>query len=1014
MRRRLLVSAVAVAAALIAPSAALASLDPPVLDAPASPTASSPVTLNWGDVAGETGFRVYRADSDCLTNVTDITALASGDLGTGVLTFPDASPAEGTRCYFVRALAGVTVGPDSNHVLVTYDTVAPTTPVAPGGVSPAAAPPTISIPTTLDAFAPGGSSGVRYYDVYRDGAKVNLAPILEMGNGPYTWTDDGIHSSSPVTASGSFSYRVLAVDAVGHSSALSPAKVIQVDADAPTPPGTPTGSTPVSSAPTITFIPSTDGGGVGVDHYDVYRNGSLTPTGPPVAAGGPYVWTDTGAVASGTYSYTVVAVDNVGNSSLPSPAGVITLDADAPVTPVAPTGATPVASAPSITIIPTSDPSVGGVSTGIDHYDVYRNGSLTPTGPQVPSGGPYSWTDTGAVASGTYSYTVVAVDNVGNASAHSPAHAIVYDVTPPSTPGTPSGLSPVASAPTISFAPSTDANSGVDHYDVYRNGSPTPTGPPVPGTGPFTWSDTATVASGPYSYTVVAVDAVGNPSAHSAAGTIVVDTTLSAPTSVTALATPTTQRPQFSWVAPAAPKFLVDHYKIYRDTVFLADVPSGTVFTDNSVVSPSLPDHTYTYQVRAADLGETKTGVFSAPVSITYDTTPPSAPSAVAATAALDGSIGITWNASSDGTGSGIARYVVRRSLSSTAPVTIADGDATCSGLVSSCQDATTLSGKLYSYAVFAVDAVGISSPAGVALGVTARDQLPPSVPTGLRATPGDASIALQWDAAGAEDDVAGYVLVAKPGSSAPVNEADGTRVCTAIIAGSTTCSATGLTNGATYTFGLFALDEALNRSQPAIVSAAPNGKVPDTKAPAAVSGLKAKVSGHTVTLTWKNPGADFDHVVVTADTRKPASAKAATRVYSGSGTKATAKLASGQSRWFAVVAYDAAGNASAPASVRASVASASPFGPPPHAKVHGNVHLSWPVVKGAKYYNVQIYAGKKRVLVSWPGGRGLVLPKAKLKRGKTYTWYVWPGLGAKAKAHYGKLIGKSTFTFAG
>ena len=304
-------------------------------------------------------------------------------------------------------------------------------------------------------------------------------------------------------------------------------------------------------------------------------------------------------------------------------------------------------------------------------------------------------------------------------------------------------------------------------------------------------------------------------------------------------------------------------------------MPSGTVFTDNAAVSPSLPDGTYTYQVRAADLGEANTGIVSAPVSITYDTTAPSAPSGVAATAALDGSIGITWNASSDGTGSGIARYVVRRSLSSTAAGDDRRRRRDLLGPRDFVQDATTLTGKLYSYAVFAVDAVGISSSAGVALGVTARDQLPPSVPTGLRATPGDASVALQWDAAGAEDDVAGYVLVAKPGSSAPVDEADGTRVCTAIIAGSTTCSATGLTNGATYTFGLFALDEALNRSQPAVVSAAPNGKVTDAKAPAAVTGLKAKVSGHTVTLTWKNPGRpDFDHVEITADERKPAAAQ--------------------------------------------------------------------------------------------------------------------------------------------
>jgi hypothetical protein len=298
---------------------------------------------------------------------------------------------------------------------------------------------------------------------------------------------------------------------------------------------------------------------------------------------------------------------------------------------------------------------------------------------------------------------------------------------------------------------------------------------------------------------------------------------------------------------------------------------------------------------------------------------------------------------------------------------------------------------------------------------VTARDQLAPVAPKGLSATPADASVALKWAAAGPEDDVAGYVLVAKQGPQAPANETDGTRVCAAILATSTNCTATGLTNGATYTFGLFALDEALNRSLPAVVSSVPNGKVTDATAPAAVSKLKAKVSGHTVTLTWKNPADhDFDHVEITAGTRKPAALKASKRVYSGKGTKATTRLAAGQSRWFVVVAYDAVGNASAPASVHVTIPAQSEFGPAPRAKVHGRVKLSWPVAKGAKYYNVQVYAGKKRILVSWPAGRALQLPRAKLKRGTTYTWYVWPGIGAKAKARYGKLIGKNAFTFTG
>ena len=357
----------------------------------------------------------------------------------------------------------------------------------------------------------------------------------------------------------------------------------------------------------------------------------------------------------------------------------------------------------------------------------------------------------------------------------------------------------------------------------------------------------------------------------------------------------------------------------------------------------------------------------------------------------------------------------MRRSQSASAPVSAADGDATCQGLFTSCADATTLNGKLYSYSVFAVDAVGNTSVAGSSAAVTARDQLAPGGSQGSRGHAGRRQRRPALERRGADDDVAGYVLVAKQGTAAPASEADGTRVCTAIVAGSTACSATGLTNGATYTFGLFALDEALNRSQAAVVSAAPNGKVTDAKAPAAVTGLKAKVAGTKVTLTWKNPSdRDFDHVVITASERKPSARAATKRVYSGKGTKATTKVAAGQVRWFTVIAYDAVGNASPAATVRVKPAAPSSFGPEPRAKVRGKVRLSWPVAKGAKYYNVQVFAGKKRVLVSWPAGRALQLPKGKLKRGTTYTWYVWPGLGAKSKAHYGKLIGKNTFTFAG
>ena len=1344
MRTRLLAAVAVLAAALLMPSAALAVVDAPTDVASPSPTATSPVTVTWTDVAAADGYRVFRANADCTTGLTTISDLAGGDVLPGVETFADSSPVTGTHCYFVRAVVGIEESPDSNHVLVTYDldlpsgsvtspvdgaflstqpgplvvtsadasdatsgvqsvqffaspaglnsflpigttgsgptysvswapadgtydlyatitdnvnrsidtatvlgvvvdgtlpatpaaptgatpvkvapsitftpttdplangvasgidhydvyrdglkvnvsaipaggpyawsdvagqstspaagshnyvytvvavdksgnqsaqsagrsilmdTAAPTTPAAPTGATPVNVAPTITVTTTTD---PGGAvaSGVDHYDVYRDGSKVNVSAI--PAGGPYAWNDVAGQSTSPASGSHSYAYTVVAIDAATNQSAPSPARTILMDTVAPATPAAPTGATPVNAGPTITVTTTTDPGGVvasGVDHYDVYRDGTKV-NASAIPAGGPYVWSDVvgqstnPASGSHSYSYTVFAIDAAGNQSASSPARVILMDSAAPTTPAAPAGATPVNVAPTITVATTTDPG-GGLASGVDHYDVYRDGSKVNVS-AIPAGGPYVWSDVagqstspasgshnysyaviavdvagnqsaqsparvilmdtavpttptaptgatpvnvgptivvtattdpgGAVASGvdhydvyrdgvkvnvsaipevgphgwsdvagqstspasgshSYSYTVVAIDAAGNASAQSAARVILMDSAAPTTPAAPTGLSPVSAAPTITVTTTTDPGgglaSGVDHYDVYRDGSKVNVSA-IPAGGPYAWSDVAGQSSTPasgahaYLYTVVAVDAAGNPSAQSPSHTIVLDPgAVSAPTSVTAVATPTSQAPQVSWGAPTGALFTVHHYNVYRDG---AGTPVGvvigaTTFTDTT---PNLLDGSYTYQVVAA-AGDGTTGVASGAVTVVLDTHAPAAPGSVIANAALDGSIGITWAAPSDGSGSGVARYVVRRSLSSSPPASAADGDATCQVTSTSCTDATTLNGKLYTYSVFAIDRAGNTSLAGASSAVTARDQLGPVQPSGLAATPGDASVALRWTAAGADDDVAGYVLVAKPGSQAPTSDTDGTRVCAAIVATSTACTATGLTNGATYTFGLFALDEALNRSQPATVSAAPNGKVSDTKAPAAITKLKAKVSGHKVTLTWANPGdKDFDHVEITAGARKPAALKASKRVYSGKGTKTGITLAPGQSRWFVVVAYDAVGNASPPASVHVSIAPASLFGPAPRAKVHGKVRLSWPVAKGARYYNVQLYAGKKRIFVSWPNGRGLQVPRAKLKRGTKYTWYVWPGLGAKAKARYGKLLGKSTFTFAG
>ncbi len=70
-----------------------------------------------------------------------------------------------------------------------------------------------------------------------------------------------------------------------------------------------------------------------------------------------------------------------------------------------------------------------------------------------------------------------------------------------------------------------------------------------------------------------------------------------------------------------------------------------------------------------------------------------------------------------------------------------------------------------------------------------------------------------------------------------------------------------------------------------------------------------------------------------------------------------------------------------------------------------------------ARFYNVQVYRGGRKVLTVWPtrtrfgmrrtwtfGGRAF-----KLKPG-VYTWYVWPAFGRFTNPRYGTMLGQNSF----
>jgi hypothetical protein len=77
---------------------------------------------------------------------------------------------------------------------------------------------------------------------------------------------------------------------------------------------------------------------------------------------------------------------------------------------------------------------------------------------------------------------------------------------------------------------------------------------------------------------------------------------------------------------------------------------------------------------------------------------------------------------------------------------------------------------------------------------------------------------------------------------------------------------------------------------------------------------------------------------------------------------------------------------------------------------------LLWQRVGKARYYNVQLFRGSKRVLAVWPGTHQFGVPKAWKWNGHRqrlvpglYRWYVWAGFGQRSLAQY-RVVGSAQF----
>jgi chitodextrinase len=543
-----------------------------------------------------------------------------------------------------------------------------TPPSAPTGLTGVAASGT---EIDLDWTASDDDVGVAGYRIIRDGTPLADAPGT-------TYADTTTQPGETHT------YEVRAFDAAGNlSDASNSVTVSSADTVPPTAPAS-LAATPASATRVdLSWTAATDN--VGVDHYQIIRNGTAIAD----TAGAGTTYSDTTVVGTTTYTYTVRAVDAAGNVSAPSPPAVVTTPDGTP--PTAPTALTATAAASPVRVNLAWNASTDNV--GVHHYQIIRNGSAIAD----TAGAGTTYTDTTVAGSTTYTYTVKAVDAAGNVSAASaPATVTTGDATPPTAPGSLTATAASATRVNLSWTASTD-NVGVHHYQIIRNGTAIAN---TTGAG-TSYSDTTVVGATTYTYTVKAVDASGNisPASNSATVTTPDVTPPTAPTGLKVTGRSAGEI-DLGWNA-STDNLAVTGYSVFRNGVKLADVAT-TSYADKTVQQGV----SYTYTVKAFDAAGNVSAASSS-VAVVPDWTAPSAPANLRTTRVQKNKIDLAWNASSDNVR--VTGYLVFRD-----GVQIADVSST------SYSDHSAPSGKTVVYTVKAYDAAGNTSAASNALSVAA------------------------------------------------------------------------------------------------------------------------------------------------------------------------------------------------------------------------------------------------------------------------------------------------------
>lgn len=302
---------------------------------------------------------------------------------------------------------------------------------------------------------------------------------------------------------------------------------------------------------------------------------------------------------------------------------------------------------------------------------------------------------------------------------------------------------------------------------------------------------------------------------------------------------------------------------------------------------------------------------------------PPAAPTNLTATAG-NAVVSLSWSAST-----GATWYVVLRSTTSGSGYTVISSDLSST----SYSDTTVTNGTTYYYVVLAEDSFGES---GYSNQASATPEPPPSPPTGLTATAGNALVLLSWTAS---TGATSYNVYRSTTSGSGYSQiANGLT--------STSYTDTGVTNGTTYYYVVTAVNSSGESGYSNEASATPE------PAPSPPTSLTATAGNAQVSLSWVSGAGSGSYNVYRSLTSGGPYSEIASAVAATSYTDSS--VSNGTTYYYVVAGVNQYGTGG-----YSNEASATPEAPPAApsnltaSPGDTQVSLSWMASAGATSYNV-------------------------------------------------------------